>query len=255
MTRCEQKKNEMIPAAGGELAAQGGVVKLEGFCNASPPILPHARVVKPEGFYNSQGGVEGEVQGGVGLQSAQENDLLASLPQPVLASKGGRPKAVTPQIQEQLCLLLSVGLSRRQAAAYLGIDHTTVSRTATKDAEFSADLKRAEDVAAGRPLLSIFDASRKSWRAAVWLVEHRRLHPPALTPEEKAAKHQESLEEVRRVSELSHEHMRVHELQCEEDRERRKARKLARSDAEYAVDVSPGKRKARSVSEKAGEKE
>jgi hypothetical protein len=92
-------------------------------------------------------------------------------------------------MQEQLCLLLSVGLSRRQAAAYLGIDHTTLSHSAARDADFSGDLKRAEDVAAGRPLLSIFDASRKSWRAAVWLVEHRRQHPPALTPEEKAERH------------------------------------------------------------------
>ena len=57
-------------------------MKLEGFCNASPQILPHARVVKPEGFYNSQGGIEGEVEGGVGFQPTQENDVLESLPQP-----------------------------------------------------------------------------------------------------------------------------------------------------------------------------
>jgi hypothetical protein len=50
-------------------------------------------------------------------------------------------------------------------------------------------------------MLAIFAASQKNWRAAAWLVEHRRLHPPALTPEEKAQKHQEDLEEARRAGE------------------------------------------------------
>lgn len=101
-------------------------------------------------------------------------------------------------------MLLSVGLSRRQAAAYLGIDHTTVSHTAARDTDFSEDLKRAEDIAAGRPMLNIFAASQRNWRAAVWLVEYRLLHPPALTPEEKAEKHRESLEDARRMGEVSH---------------------------------------------------
>ena len=120
-----------------------------------------------------------------------------------MAAGRGRPKVVTPQLQEQLCLLLSVGLSRRQAAAYLGIDHTTVSHTATRDAEFSADLKRAEEIAAGRPMLSIFAASQRNWRAAVWLVEHRHLNAPPPTPEEKAERHKESLEDARRQGEVA----------------------------------------------------
>lgn len=209
-----------------------------------PQIFPVASVAKSEEFRNAQGGIERE---GEADQSLAESDLLSKLPQPVLTAGRGRPKAVTPQLQEQLCLLLSVGLSRRQAAAYLGIDHTTLSHTAARDADLSQDLKRAEDIAAGRPLLSIFDASRKSWRAAVWLVEHRRQYPPALTPEEKAAKHQEALEEIRRSAELSHEHLKIHEQQCEADEERREAKELARWRAENAELFPPRKKKARST--------
>jgi hypothetical protein len=210
MTRCEQQKNEALPAAAGGLAAEGGVAKLEDFRNTSTPVFPVGRVAKIEEFRNDDAkkGVDVQVGGGLAECAAsggqkRDDDQLGRLPQPVLAAGRGRPKAVTPQIQEQLCLLLSVGLSRRQAAAYLGIDHTTVSHTAARDAEFSADLKRAEDVAAGRPMLSIFAESQRNWRAAAWLVEHRRLHPPALTPEEKAERHKESLEDARRQGEVA----------------------------------------------------
>lgn len=226
------------------MVGQGGVAKLEDFRNASPQNFPVASVAKNEEFRNAQGGFGGEIEAD---QTLAENDLLSTLPQPVLTVGRGRPKAVTPQMQEQLCLLLSVGLSRRQAAAYLGIDHTTLSHTAARDAELSQNLKRAEDIAAGRPLLSIFDASRKSWRAAVWLVEHRRQYPPALTPEEKAAKHQESLEEVRRASELSHEHMRSHQQMCDADQEQREAKELARRQAENAERFRPRRKKVKSA--------
>ena len=210
MTRCEQQKNETLPAAAGELVAQGGVAKLEDFRNTSTPVFPVGRVAKIEEFRNDDAKNETGVQvagelvdrAASGGRDRDENQL-SRLPQPVLAAGRGRPKAVTPQLQEQLCLLLSVGLSRRQAAAYLGIDHTTVSHTAARDGEFSGDLKRAEEIAAGRPMLSIFAASSRNWRAAVWLVEHMRRNPPALTPEEKAERHKESLEDARRQGELS----------------------------------------------------
>ncbi len=201
MTRCEQKNNERIPAAGGEFVAPGGVAKFGAVENASLENRLEIRGLTTAGgaengeFRNDLANVAG-AQGG-------ETDQLTKLPQPVLAAGRGRPKAVTPQLQEQLCLLLSVGLSRRQAAAYLGIDHTTLSHTAARDTEFSSDLKHAEEIAAGRPLLAIFGASRKNWRAAVWLVEHRRLHPPALTPEEKAERHKEALEDARRQGEVA----------------------------------------------------
>jgi hypothetical protein len=53
-------------------------------------------------------------------------------------------------------------------------------------------------------MLNILAASHRNWRAAVWLVEHMRRNPPALTPEEKAERHQEELEDARRHGELAH---------------------------------------------------
>ena len=211
MTRCEQQRNEALPAAVGELVAQEGVAKLEDFRNTSTPIFPVGRVAKIEEFRNedAKNAIGTQVEGGppesaAGSGQRRDLDPLSRLPPPVVAAGRGRPKVVTPQLQEQLCLLLSVGLSRRQAAAYLGIDHTTVSHTAARDGEFSADLKRAEEIAAGRPMLSIFAASQRNWRAAVWLVEHRHLNAPPPTPEEKAERHQNELEESRHLGERAH---------------------------------------------------
>ena len=201
MTRCEQKKNEVLPAVTGELAAEGGVAKLEGGQQGSAPVfpMPHPR---ESGEFRNDLAKNGDDEAG-------DPQPLDQLPRAVLTTRRGRPAALTPQLQEQLCLLLSVGLTRRQAAAHLGVDHTTLSHTAARDAEFAADLKRSEEIASGLPLLAIFEASRKNWRAAVWLVEHRRLHPPALTPEEKAEQHRESLADARRTGELANEASRA----------------------------------------------
>jgi hypothetical protein len=146
---------------------------MEDFCNTSTPTYPVVRGAKIEEFRHDDARKEVDVQiGGPPVQGAasggqgRDEDQLGRPPQPVLGPGRGRPKAVTPQMQEQLCLLLSVGLSRRQAAAYLGIDHTTLSHTAARDAEFSGDLKRAEEIAAGRPMLNIFAASPRRWPTA-----------------------------------------------------------------------------------------
>ena len=213
MTRCEQTSNKMIPAAAEELVMERGVAKLEGGELGSALVFP-----------SSHAGESGEFRNDLaksGAGEAGEGDPLSQLPQAVLTTRRGRPTALTPQLQEQLCLLPSVGLTRRQAAAHLGVDHTTLSHTAARDADFAADLKRAEEIAAGRPLLAIFEASRKNWRAAVWLGEHRRLHPPALTPEEKEEKHRASLEDARRQGEIA----------------------LAASDAAWGRNSSSGKKK------------
>jgi hypothetical protein len=134
MTRCEQKKNEMISAAARELVDEGGVAKFGEAEGASSENCPEDRGLTTDGGMES-----GEFRNDFakkGDGQSEEKDQFAKLPQPVLAAGRGRPKAVTSLMQEQFCLLLSVGLSRRQAAAYLGVDHTTISHTATRDTEF-----------------------------------------------------------------------------------------------------------------------
>ena len=102
------------------------------------------------------------------------DEVLPELPQiaPLIRRRG--PRVLTPEVVENFCRFLSVGLSRRQAAARLDIDPTTVSKAAKEDPELAALLQRAEDVAAGDPLLCLIAASRKSWRAALSLIKHRK---------------------------------------------------------------------------------
>jgi hypothetical protein len=130
--------------------------------------------------------------------------LFGAVPAPAPLVSRGRPTCVTPEVQERLCMLLSLGLSRRQAAAYLDIDHSTISRAASRDQELARRLSRAEQMSGVQPLLNVVAASRKNWRAAAWLLQHKAKYPPALSPEEKEEKHQAMLEDGRRIEEYFH---------------------------------------------------
>ncbi|MFN0019170.1 MAG: hypothetical protein ACKVP0_12980 [Pirellulaceae bacterium] len=124
-------------------------------------------------------------------------EVLPELPKipPLIRRRG--PRVLTPETVEEFCRLLSVGLSRRQAAARLDIDPTTVSKAAKEDPELAALLQRAEDVAAGDPLLCLIAASRKSWRAAVRLMEHRKSSYEPRVIVDKEADLRERLEDKR----------------------------------------------------------
>ena len=103
-------------------------------------------------------------------------DLLAKNPLPV---RRGRPPVMDDEVKSKVCLLLSIGLSRRQAASYLDVVHSTIANAMQRDPEFAAGVQRAEEVGAARPLVAIVTASQKHWRAAAWLLNHnkrRRAH-------------------------------------------------------------------------------
>ena len=78
--------------------------------------------------------------------------------------------------KERICTLLSVGVSRRQAAAYVGCHHATITRSARRDAEFAAGLREAEAYSEVEPLSRIVNAGKRSWRAAAWLLERTQPH-------------------------------------------------------------------------------
>jgi hypothetical protein len=88
--------------------------------------------------------------------------------------KGGRPRLLTDEVRRQVVLLLSVGLSRRRAAERVGVSHTTISQAAKNDPDFAAELERAEDLAGAERNLHIAALSRRSWKAAAWLVVHHQ---------------------------------------------------------------------------------
>ena len=158
-------------------------------------------------------------------------EVLPELPKiaPLIRRRG--PRVLTPETVEEFCRLLSVGLSRRQAAARLDIDPTTVSHAARQDPELAALIQRAEDITAGEPFLCLIAASRKSWRAALSLIKHRQnLHEP--TPvAERDEKMRERVDDKRRELEYQHQ-VAILEDQA---RDREAARKHAKKDAAEAA--------------------
>jgi hypothetical protein len=169
--------------------------------------------------------------GGRQIAPTLAEEVLPELPKvaPLIRRRG--PRVLTPDAVENFCRLLSVGLSRRQAAARLDIDPTTVSHAARQDPELAALIQRAEDVAAGDPLLCLIAASRKSWRAAVRLMEHRRsFHEPPLVVD-REERLRERVEERR----LELEYRYQAEILEEQVREKEAARQDAKKDAAEAA--------------------
>jgi hypothetical protein len=80
------------------------------------------------------------------IARAKLKEMLPEMPSPARIIGRGRPTVMTPQVKEQLCLMLSLGLSRRQAASYLDIDHTTITHAAERDPDFARGLAKAEDL-------------------------------------------------------------------------------------------------------------
>ncbi|MCE9529397.1 MAG: hypothetical protein K8R36_25390 [Planctomycetales bacterium] len=99
----------------------------------------------------------------------------SEVPPTPISGKVGRPSVLGPEVKNQLYILLSLGLSRTQAAWYLGIDASTVSHAAKKDSTFAHELVRAEQLKELQPRLAINAACMTDWRAAVWLLTHQNL--------------------------------------------------------------------------------
>ena len=89
-------------------------------------------------------------------------------------AKGGRPPALDDLAKAEILALLSVGLSQRRVAAYVGCDPSTIWRTAQRDPDFHRDIRRALAKAELKPLLRVVDASQTSWRAAAWLTKRNQ---------------------------------------------------------------------------------
>jgi hypothetical protein len=160
---------------------------------------------KLQGFFTELGapgtGVRGEKPGGLFTSDPDAKSAEDLAP---AVKRGGRPTVFTPELRERLEMLLSVGMSRRQASAYVGIDHTTVTKAVARDKDLALDLKIAEERASVNPLLTIISESRKNWRAAAWLLKYRGELPVdrvEKTEEEKELEHQRKIAEDEREAE------------------------------------------------------
>jgi hypothetical protein len=79
--------------------------------------------------------------------------------------------------QREICAILAVGGTRAMAARYVGCHPETIRRTALREPEFAAQLRKAEINSEIVLLRSIQTASQdvKQWRASAWALE--RLFP------------------------------------------------------------------------------
>ena len=193
----QDKSNNGGESAGAINGARGAkpTPAAEGATTISPVILP-GPAVDTEEFINKHHGNQHSKNRSQGKPSAAEIAATEfSLPPAAPINLGGRPPVITPEVLEQMCELLSLGFTRAQAAAHLGIDRSTVTRTAQRDPELAAELERAEEASELQPQLTIIAEARKNWRAAVWLIEHKakRRRPSRADKEEK---HQERMIDI-----------------------------------------------------------
>jgi hypothetical protein len=105
----------------------------------------------------------------------------------VASVRRGRPPAFDEVLKGQLVALLSVGLSMRQAAGLLGVSHTTVQNTLRSEPQLEDDIKAARFRAQLAPLACVIRESRRSWKAATWLLKYldTKLATHEETPQEK----------------------------------------------------------------------
>jgi hypothetical protein len=66
---------------------------------------------------------------------------------------------------------MAYGLSLRQAASQLGLHHTTLVAAMKRDEEFAEQVSESRLDAIAQPLITVVQASRRSWRAAAWLAK------------------------------------------------------------------------------------
>ena len=93
-----------------------------------------------------------------------------------MAKRGRRPVLDSTK-QSEIVAILSVGCSQRIAARYVGCAPATIGRTAARDANFAARLRKAVCNAEVGLLQHIRKAAKKEqyWRAAAWALE--RVYP------------------------------------------------------------------------------
>lgn len=123
---------------------------------------------------------------------AEELDELVT--RAIRGAKRGRPAAFDDHAKGKLVALLALGLSLRQAASLLGVHHKTIANTLEADPALAEEITAARFQAQVQPLACVVRESRRSWKAATWLLKYL---------DGKIANHEETPEErkVRRKRE------------------------------------------------------
>lgn len=73
----------------------------------------------------------------------------------------------------QVLVLLRSGCSKRRAAAYVGVDESTIRRAEKNDPEFAIEVAKASTQFEVDLVNKMRAQADKFWRAAAWLLERR----------------------------------------------------------------------------------
>jgi len=198
---------------------EGGIAKVAGTQGVTRSLATTS-AIKPAEFCSAEKNSEGAAE------AFSIESVLACL-SPARFVRTGRPPKLNGELKNRACILLCLGLSRRQAAVWLDVDAATITHAAQSDADFGRALERAEEFRRSCPTVAMTAAALKNWRAAAWLLTHqddRSYH--TLTPEERAERHQATLEVDRRFAERN----RLGDILAEEREAAREARQAARKE-------------------------
>ncbi|MDZ4658827.1 MAG: hypothetical protein SH868_14725 [Bythopirellula sp.] len=83
----------------------------------------------------------------------------------------GRPRVLDEGKRREIVALVATGYGLPGAAKYVGCTVKTIRREASRDQEFSQQLREAEMKAKMKPLRAIRYKAHTHWRAAAWLLE------------------------------------------------------------------------------------
>jgi hypothetical protein len=141
----------------------------------APNRVNHAQVVVPQG-------TQDEIQ-----------QLLARIGVNLEAARAGRKNVFDEFLRGRLVSLLAMGLSIRQSAAALGLSHNAVWKELQRNPEVSEQVNAARFQAQIEPLLVVMRESRRSWRAATWLLNYlgKQIGSHEETPDEARRRNRE----------------------------------------------------------------
>jgi IS30 family transposase len=88
------------------------------------------------------------------------------------AAVPGRKHVLDEFMRGRLVSLLAMGLTLRQAASALGLSHVAIWKELKRNAGLSEEVNAARFQAQIEPLLVILRESKRSWRAATWLINY-----------------------------------------------------------------------------------
>ena len=86
--------------------------------------------------------------------------------------KPGRPPALDDYGRGKLVVALGIGLSLREAGAWVGCDASTISLMLKRDPRLAEDVEFYRNTARLHPFLNVYAEAGKNWKASAWLLEY-----------------------------------------------------------------------------------